>query len=229
MPKEGFFWDHDLNGSKVPIIYPFYIASATAIELGEVVKYTPGTGIEAGDHSDSDTPHIGVSVESHDGSTTGRQSGTEIKISCSPTAVYRHYNANVITATGGSTTTFVVSGLLPQTDDLWIGGYIQVLTCAADSTLVGKKIKITDSTGSSGTLTFSAQSAAFASGDTAYLCPGPRALTEYGWDLDSDGMNIDWDTDSGESLVLVGEDAANMISKWMLRLHQFGNHCAAIT
>lgn len=225
---KGFEWAYDLNGSKVPIMMPLYIPAATAIEQGEIVLFTPGTGVAVADGTDFDTPHIGVALEPHDGSTAGRQSGTEIKVSVSPTAVYRHGCGNVITATGGSTTTFVVSGLLPQTNYLWIGGYLKIISCAADSSLNGTKIKITDSTGSTGTLTFATQSAAFASGDTAYLCPGPLALTEYGWDLDSDGMNIDWDTSGGSALTLVGADPANMISFWMFRLHQFGNYPKAL-
>lgn len=226
--KEGFYWDRELNGSKVSIDMPLYIASGTAIERGEIVKFTPGTGVEAVAGTDFDDPSIGCAIEAHDGSTSGRQSGTEIKISASPTAVFRHGCGNTITATSGSTTTFVVSGLLPQTDNLWIGGYIEVIACAADSTLNGTRIKITDSTGSTGTLTFSTQSGAFASGDTAYLCPGPLAVGEYGWDLDSDGMNVDWDTSGGSALTLVGADPANMLSFWMFRLHQFGNYAKTL-
>jgi hypothetical protein len=224
MPKEGFFPDNP--GAISPT--PYYIAAATAIEFGEVVAFTPGTGVVAGDASDTDAPQLGIAAEAHDGSTTGRQSGTEIKIYDDPNTVFRHYCGNVITATSGSTTTFVVSGLLPQTNDLWIGGYLQIITCAADSNMIGRRIKITDSTGASGTLTFATQQAAFAVGDTAYLCPGPLAIGEYGWDLDADGMNIDWDTSGGESIVLVGADPANMISRWKFRLHQFGNGPAAL-
>jgi hypothetical protein len=221
--SKGFEWAYDLNGSKVPIVKPFVIPTATAIEQGEIVLHTPGTGIATVSGTDFDDPAIGVAVNAH-----AANSGTEIKISASPTAVYRHGCGNIITATGGSTTTFVVSGLLPQTDNLWIGGYLEVVTCAADSTMVGKRIKITDSTGSSGTLTFATQPAAFASGDTARLCPGSLAIGEYGWDLDGDGMNVDWDTSGGEALVLVDADPANMVSFWMLRLHQLGNGPAAL-
>jgi hypothetical protein len=178
--------------------------------------------------TDFDDPAMGVALEPHDGSTAGRQVGTEIKISDSPTAVYGLKSTNIITATGGSTTTFVVSGLLPQTDDLWIGGYIQVVTCAADSSMVGERIKISDSTGASGTLTFSTQRAAFASGDTAYLCPGPLAIGEHGWDLVADGDDVDWDTNGGEALELVDTDAKNMLSFWKLRLHQFASHPVAL-
>jgi hypothetical protein len=220
---KGFYWAYDLNGAKVPIVKPFVIPTATAIEQGELVLHTPGTGIAVVAGQDFDDPFMGAAINAHPAN-----SGTEIKVSASPTAVYRHGCGNIITATGGSTTTFVVAGLLPQTDDLWNGGYIQVVTCAADSSLVGKRIKITDSTGGTGTLTFAAQAAAFAAGDTARLCPGPLAIGEFGWDLDADGMNVDWDTSGGEALKLVDVDPANMVSFWMARLHQFGNGPAAL-
>jgi hypothetical protein len=220
---KGFIWAYDLNGAKVPISKPFVIPTATAIEQGELVLHTPGTGIAVVAGTDFDDPFIGAAINAH-----AANSGTEIKVSASPTAVYKHGNGNIVTATGGSATTFVVAGLLPQTDDLWNGGYIQVVTCAADSTLVGKRIKITDSTGATGTLAFATQGAAFAAGDTARLCPGPLAIGEYGWDLDADGMNVDWDTNGGEALVLVDVDPANMLSFWMARLHQFGNYGKAL-
>lgn len=220
---KGFFWAYDMNGSKVPIVKPFVIPTATVIEEGELVLHTPGTGIAVVAGTDFDDPFMGAAVNAH-----AANSGTEIKVSSSPTAVYSHGCGNIITATGGSATTFVVAGLLPQTDDLWIGGYIQVVTCAADSSLVGKRIKITDSTGATGTLTFAAQAAAFAAGDTARICPGPLAIGEFGWDLDADGMNVDWDTSGGEALKLVDVDPVNMTAYFMPRLHQFGNGPAAL-
>jgi hypothetical protein len=219
----SFTWAYDLNGAKVPIIKPLPIPTATAIDQGEIVLFTPGTGVAVLADQDQDDPAIGAAINAH-----AANSGTEIKVSVSPTAVYAHKCNNIITATGGSTTTFVVAGLLPQTDNLWIGGYLEVVTCAADSSLVGKRIPITDSTGATGTLTFSAQVAAFAAGDTAKLCPGPLAIGEKGWDLDADHLNIDWDTSGGEQLVLVDADPANMTAYFMLRLHQFGNGPAAL-
>jgi hypothetical protein len=219
----AFKWAYDLNGNKTPQMPTMYIPTATAIELGEMVLFTPGTGIAVVAGTDFDDPALGVAMQPHDAN-----SGTEIKVSVSPTAVYSLKSRNVITATGGSTTTFVVSGLLPQTDDLWNGGMLEILTCAADSSLVGKKIPIADCTGATGTLTFAAQGAAFASGDTAYLCPGPLAIGEYGWDLTSDGTDVDWDTSGGQSLILVGADPETFTSYWMLRLHQFGNGPAAL-
>jgi hypothetical protein len=220
---KGFYWAYDLNGSKVPFVKDMHIPTGTAIEQGEIVAFTPGTGVVVADGTDFDTCHLGVAVNAH-----AANSGTSIKVSISPTAVYAHGCGNIITATGGSTTTFVVSGLLPQTDDLWIGGYLQIIACAADSSLNGTRIKITDSEGSSGTLIFATQSAALASGDTAYLCPGPLAITEYGWDLDSDGMNVDWDTNGGSALTLVDADPSNMTAYFKFRLHYFGDYPKAL-
>lgn len=218
-----FKWAYDLNGDKVPILKEFYIPTATAIEAGEIVKFTPGTGIEVVAGTDFDDPFLGVAVNEH-----AANSGTGIKVSCSPTAVYSLVSTNLITATGGSTTTFVVAGLKPQTNDLWKGGMLKIVSCAADSSLNGKMIPITASTGATGTLTFATQPAAFASGDTAYLCPGPLAIGEHGWDLTSDGTDVDWDTDGGEALILVGVDPEKMTTYWKARLHQFGNGPAAI-
>jgi hypothetical protein len=44
-------------------------------------KFTAGTGIAAIGDSDQDDPVLGVATEPHDGATTGRQTGTEIKVS----------------------------------------------------------------------------------------------------------------------------------------------------
>lgn len=225
----GLKFAYDLVTGNTEILKPFYIATGTAIELGEVVKYTPGTGVVAIGDQDQDDPVLGVAAEAHNGSTAGRQSGYEIKVSCSPTACFRVPNRLVITATGGSTTTFVDSNLRPATDDIFNGGYLEVVTCAADSNMIGKMIKITDYTGSGGTITFATQSAAFAAGDTAYLWPGPLAETTYSHNLTSDGTDIDWEeTAAGEAIQIIEADGANKELVVKFRLHQFGTYPKAI-
>jgi hypothetical protein len=219
-----FEWAYDLNGSKVPFIKKLPIPTATAIEQGEMVLFTPGTGVAVVAGTDLDDPFIGVAVYEH-----AANSGTEISVSVSPTAVYKHRCNNIITATGGSATTFVCAGLLPATDNLWIGGMLEIVTCAADSTLIGKKIPITDSTGGTGTLTFDTQAAAFAAGDTARLCPGKLAIGTLVWNLDGDGTNVDWDAvATGSGMTLVDADPANMTAYFIPRLHQFGNYPKAL-
>jgi len=224
----GLKFAYDLITGNTQLTKPFYIPTATAIEKGEVVKFTPGVGIAAIGNQDQDDPVLGVAVEAHDGATAGRQAGYEIKVSCSPTACFHVPNRLVLTATGGSTTTFVDSNLRPATDDIFNGGYIEVVTCAASSAQIGKMIKITDYTGSGGTITVGTQPAAFAAGDTAYLWPGPLAATTYSHNLTSDGTDIDFEeTAAGEAIQIV---EANPTKKELIvkfRLHQFGNDAAA--
>lgn len=223
-----FKFAYDLNGNFTDNIRPFYIAGTTVIEHGEVVKHTPATGIEAV-ASDFDDPALGVAVEDHDGSTAGRQSGNELKVSCSPSAVYSLKTTNALTLTGGSTTTAVIATLVPQTDDIFIGGYVEILTCAASADMVGKLIPITDSTGSSGTLTFATQAAAMASGDTIRLYPGKRAIGT-AWDLTSDGNDINYlsKTTGASGMKLVDADPKNKKAYFKLDLHQFSASAFAI-
>jgi len=163
-------------------------------------------------------------VEAHDGSTAGRQSGLKIKVYTSPSAVFSYVPKFTLTATGGSTSTFVDSTLLPATDNYFNGGAIQIVTCAADSDLIGKRVSISDFTGSGGTITLAETlTAALAASDTAYLCPGPLAMTAYSWDLSADSMDIDWTTSGGEALQIVDVDPDTFTIFVKFRLHQFGN------
>lgn len=215
-----------------PLVQELPIATGTVIEQGELVKFTPGVGVVAIGDADQDDPILGVAMEPHDGTTAGRQKGLLIKIAVpeigNPLRL-RLETKNVITATAGSTTAFTCAGLKPATDDIFNGGYLQILTCAADSTLVGQKIKIADHTGATGVLTVSTQPAAFASGDTARICPGPLAITTHTWDLNSDGTEIDWDAAAvGEALELVAANPENMVSIWILRLNQHASYPLAL-
>lgn len=178
-----------------------------------------------------DDPYLGVAAENHDGSTAdfiGRQTGTKIKVYDDPNDVFELVSTEAQTLTGGSTTTAVISGLLPQTDDLWNEGYIEIVTCAADSDLIGRMVKISDSTGSTGTLTLAETlPAALAASDTIRIYPGRYALGEYGWDLNSDGTDIDYTSSGGESLQLVKADPFVKKAYYKLRLHSKGNDAAA--
>lgn len=216
-----------------PRIMELPVVTNTAILKGQLLGFTPGLGVIAlAAPTDTDDPIFGISMEAHDGATAGRQVGLKIKVAVPEVdrpLVLRMKSTNIITATGGSTTTFVCSGLLPASDDIWNGGYIQVVTCAADSTMIGKRIKITDHTGSGGTLTFATQPAAFASGDTAKVCPGLLALTTHTWDCDSTGVVVDWDASAtGEALELCDADPANMVAYFKLRLTHFAPYDRAI-
>ena len=126
---------------------------------------------------------------------------TMIEVSTSPTAIYKYKAGKTYTMTGGSTTTAVDSSLVPQTDNFWIGGAIKIISCAADASLNGKIVRISDSTGATGTLTLAETlPAALASGDTYQLCLGNYAERYLGYDLTSDAMHPDFDAIGGNVL-----------------------------
>jgi hypothetical protein len=204
------------------------IVAATAIEKGEVVVFTPAVGVAAV-ASDFDDPAIGVAIESHDGSTTGRQSGTEIKVQASPSFCYELKSTNDLTLTGGSTTTAVIATLVPATDNIFIGGYIEIVSCAADATFAGKMIKITDSTGATGTLTFGALTAALAADDKIRLHPGRLAMGTC-WDLTSGGTDINYcsQTSGAGGMRLVDADPVNKKAYYKLALHQLSANAFAV-
>jgi len=210
---------------KETYVKEFYIATDTAIEKGEIVLQTPGTGIAAVAGTEFNDPMLGVSLQEHDGSSDG-QTGTSLKVACNPNEIFALKSSEAQTLTGGSTTTVVISGLLPQTDNLWIGGYVEVVTCAS-GIAKGTMIPITDSDGGTGTLTIPTQASAFAASDTVVIHPGKLAIGEYGWDLNSDGTDIDYTSSGGEALVLVDADPINKLAYFAPRLHQFGNDAAA--
>lgn len=205
-----------------------YIANTTAIEKGEIVKYTAGTGIVTyAEYAQPRTRALGVAAHAHDGATDdGVNKEYSMKIYDHPDDIFQLEKPVLLTATGGSTTTFVDSGLLPATDDVMNDGYLEIVSCAADSSLNGKMIKITDHTGSGGTLTFATQPATFASGDTAYLWPGKRAIGYYAWNLNSDGTAVDYATGSGDGYLmqLWDVDPERKKAFFKLRMHVFGHN-----
>lgn len=208
MKMKGFNWAYDLNGQKNPLIKKFVVPNATAIENGEPVGFTQGTGvIVLAGPTDLDDPILGVSMNEKAAS----DGQVQLEVSVSPSAVYSYKAAKAYTATGGSTTTFTDSSLLPQTDNFWKGGAIKIISCAADPELNGRVVKIASSTGATGVLTLAETlPAALASGDTAYLCLGEYAENHLGYDLDSTAMHPDFDADGGNVLRFLHSNPATM-------------------
>jgi len=194
---KGFNWAGDLNGQKNPLVRKFYIPTATVIEKGEPVRFTPGTGIVVlDDPTDLQDAILGVSMQEH-----AANSGTTLEVSYSPTAIYKYVAAKAYTLTGGSTTTAVDDSLLPDEADTFNGGSIKIITCAADSSLVGRIVKITDYAATDGTITLAETlPAALAAGDTIYICPGNMMEGFLGWDLSADAMHPDFDTEGSNVL-----------------------------
>ena len=214
---KGFQWCGDLNGHKNPIVKKYYVPDATAIEKGEPVDFTQGTGvIVLAGPTDFDDGILGVSMNEK----AANDGQTELEVSASPTAIYRYKAAKVYTLTGGSTTTAVDSSLVPQTDNFFIGGAIQIVSCAADSSLNGKIVSISDSTGSTGTITLAETlPAALASGDTIKICLGYMAENYLGYDLDSDAMNPDFDAIGGNVLRFLYSTPENMTMCFTFERH----------
>lgn len=205
---KGFNWAYDLNGQKNPIIKKLIVPDATAIENGEPIDFTQGTGvIVLADPTDLDDPIVGVSLNEK----AANDGLTELEASISPTAVYAYKAGKAYTATGGSVSTFVDSSLMPQVNDFWKGGAIQIISCAADPTLNGRIVKISASTGATGSLTLAETlPAALAAGDTAYLCLGDYADGYLGYDLTADAMHPDLDAVGGNVLKYHGSDPDTM-------------------
>jgi len=195
---KGFNWAGDLNGHKNPIIRKVYVPDATAIEKGEPVRFTPGTGVVVlSDAADFQGAILGVSMQEK----AANDGNTWIEVSVSPTAIYKYKAAKAYTLTGGSTTTAVDSSLLPDEADTFNGGAIQIVTCAADSSLVGRVVKISDYAATDGTLTLAETlPAALAATDTIYICPGYMMCEFLGWDLSADSMHPDYHTEGSSVL-----------------------------
>lgn len=196
---KGFNWSGNKAGHKNPNVRKMYVPDATAIEKGEPIIYTAGTGVAViAAPTDFDDPIYGVSMVEKAASDGTTQIDV---VEASPYDIFKYKCTKVYTLTGGSTTTAVDSSIVPQTDNFWIGGAIKIVTCAADSGLIGRVVKISDSTGATGSLTLAETlSAALAAGDTIQLCPGYMAHDYLGYDLDSDSMNPDWDAIGGNVL-----------------------------
>jgi hypothetical protein len=217
---------YDLSGATVPMIRSFPIAAATAIEFGEMVKLAGGFVVAVGDQ-DQDDPYLGIAAESHNGST---ETGTTIRVYCSPTAVFKCKPNVVSTADSGNGTTWVDGELVAgagYADDLLNGGYLKLSEKAVASTLtdvVGKLYAITDFAVATGTCTgiFAGNVSA---GDKAVILP---PVGSKGWDLNSDGTNLDLKANGGESIIIVDVDTDTEVVYFKLRLHQLGDSTVAI-
>lgn len=221
-----FEYAYDLSGCTYPVIREFNIATNTVIEKGEVVKLVEGFVVAVGD-TDQDDPYLGVSVEEHDGTTAGRESGTRIKVYCSPTAVFKCKPNIVSTADSGNATTWVDAEVGAVANDKYNGGILKLTEKAAASTLtapVGYLYKVTDFATSTGTFTgtFTGNVSA---GDKALILP---PVGSFGWDLNANGTNLDTKANGGESIIIVDVDTENEWVYWKLRLHQFGDYPIAV-
>jgi hypothetical protein len=234
---EKISYAYDLGGGQVPVIIEFDIATGTVIEQGEIVVMNLATGlVTAIGDADQDDPYLGVAAEGHTGAAdtfNPRNNGLKIKVYCSPTAVFKCKPATVSTCDSGTATNWVDGELVAGAgfaDDSFSGGFLKLVEKAALSTLtipVGWVGRIKDFTVAAGTIIMEtgALEGAASAGDKALLFPAPVSL---GWDLNSDGTNLDLKAKGGESIRIVDVDTDLEYVYFMLRLHQLGNSTLSI-
>ena len=198
MKMKGFKFAYSLTGHKSPTVKKYIVPDATAIENGEPFNFTQGTGvIVLAGPTDLDDPVTAISINEKAAS----DGQTELEGIPVEDAVFKYKCDYSYTLTGGSTTTAVDSSLVPATDNFFKGGAIKIISCAADSELNGKIVKIASSTGATGTLTLEETlPAALAASDTIAICPGAYAHEHLGYDLTADAMDINFDADGGNVL-----------------------------
>lgn len=147
---------YDVTGSQVTGIKEYDIAAATAVSIDQVVKLSGGKVVLAAVGETG--PILGTAVESHPGTADTlniRSNGLRIKVYDSPTQVFEGV-APQVTATGGSTTTFVASTVAGFADSDFVGGKMKLITKGATSTItdpLGTVYPITGSTAATGTFT----------------------------------------------------------------------------
>lgn len=220
----AFEYAYDLSGCTYPVIKEFPIAATTNISRGEVVGLTAGLVVEV--DQDQDDPILGVAAEDHDGTTAG-QTGTKIKVYCSPSAVFRYKNTIKAVADSGDATTLVDASYGTAVNDAFNGGSLKLVSKGANSTLtlaLGTVVSITDFATSTGTFTGTFTGGTTA-GDTYLLFP---PVGEHGFDLDADATALDLNSKEGESIIIVENDTENEYVYFKFRIHEFGAHTKAI-
>ena len=228
---------YDLSGSDYEMIREFDIATGTVIERGEVVYQNLATGyvVSVGDQ-DQDDPYLGCAAEDHTGivnTLNPRSNGLKLRVHCSPTAVFKCKPGILSTCDSGTSTNWVDGELVAGAgfaDDDFTGAYIKLYAKAAASTLtipLGTILRAADFTVAAGTIIMATGvlTGAASAGDQVLLFP-PRVSK--GWDLNSDGNNLDLKAKGGESIEIVDIDPATEYVYWKFRLHQFAASQIAI-
>ncbi|OCZ54315.1 hypothetical protein [Dehalobacter sp. TeCB1] len=147
---------YDQSGSQVTAMREYDIATNTAVALDQVVKLSSGKVVLA--VAGETSPILGIAAEAHSGSAdtlNPRANGLRIKVFDAPTQIYE-CPAPQVTATGGSTTTFVASTIAGFADNDFVGSKMKLIQKGASSTItdpVGTVYPITGSTAASGTMT----------------------------------------------------------------------------
>jgi hypothetical protein len=164
----------DAIGSQVQAQRDYQIASGTVVAQDQIVKLTGGKVVLA--VAGETSPILGTAAESHSGvadTLNAKSNGLTIRVNDSPTQVFE-YAAPQVTATGGTTTTFVASAVAGFADSDFVGGFLKLISKGGASTNVdsiGTVYPITGSTAATGTFTIAAIAGAFSVGDVCAVFP----------------------------------------------------------
>lgn len=194
-----FKYAYDLSGCSYAVTKEFPIAAATAIKKGAVVTLSAGKIVAGGT---TPTTLLGIAAEAHDGATAGRQSGTVIKVYCSPTAVYKVLAPSITASSDGTTTTFISTDLGTIANDGLNGGYIKFKT-VTNTALLQVVAEITDFATSTGTVTTGTLAAATKSADVIKVFPPVGSV---GWKPVTDGNDINVNATGGVAIQIVDVD-----------------------
>ena len=209
---------NNASGGAILSVRAYPIDPATEILVGQVVKLDGGKVVPAA--ADESGAILGIANESHMGVEDAlniRANGDEILVADGPDMIYA-CPAPVVTATGGSTTTVVTTGLGEFTAADLTGGHIQLTKLAAGSTNVdGVGTAKTIENFSGGTFTVPEGMGAAANGDQFAIYPpigfAKGNLTETGLSLaETDAL----------SLKVVGHDLGTKQIFLMAKKHVLG-------
>jgi hypothetical protein len=213
--------------------HTYYIATGTAVVKGSPVTFTVGTGIAAYDATDADDPIIGIAAEDHDGSTAGRESGTEILIYDDLDLVYKCIPTTESTVDSGDATSWI-DAEYTAADDVFNGGKIVITeTNGIAGFNVGDVLDITDFANSGGDFTVTGAGGTIAAGIKGIVYPGKLAVQSHAFDaIATTFNNFNMKTAGGETFVITdvvwdpAKKKATIFFK--IRLHQLSTHYIAL-
>ena len=136
-----------LDGGVMVSRHEYDIAADTAIEAGQLVKLSAGLVVSA-DAAETGAV-LGIAAETHSGQADAldpRANGTKILVIDDPMAMLQ-CGAPQVTALASTATTLKVTELKAFSADDFNGGYVKLLSKAADSTNtdpIGKVRRVTD-------------------------------------------------------------------------------------
>lgn len=214
---------YDLTGSPIPSIREYDIATGTNVALDQVVKLSSNKVVLA--TAGETSAILGIAAETHGGSADAlnpRANGLKIKVLDSPTAVME-CPAPRGTATGGSTTTFVVSGFNNFADNDFVGGVIKLVSKVAGSVNVdpiGTEYVVTGSTNATGTFTIAAITGGFSVGDICEIYP-PVGFQKGNFDAGISKLVLT--ASAALPVKVAGRDTARGVVQFEAALHQHGN------